>query len=41
MSYEAPFAGIKVVDLSQGIAAPYAGMLLARYRSDSHQGRGA
>ena len=31
MSYEAPFAGIKVVDLSQGIAAPYAAMLLARY----------
>jgi crotonobetainyl-CoA:carnitine CoA-transferase CaiB-like acyl-CoA transferase len=31
MSYEAPFAGIKVVDLSQGIAAPYAGMLLAQY----------
>ncbi len=31
MSYDAPFAGIKVVDLSQGIAAPYAGMLLAQY----------
>jgi crotonobetainyl-CoA:carnitine CoA-transferase CaiB-like acyl-CoA transferase len=31
MSYEAPFAGIKVVDLSQGIAAPYAAMLLAQY----------
>ena len=31
MSYEAPFAGMKVVDLSQGIAAPYAGMLLAQY----------
>jgi crotonobetainyl-CoA:carnitine CoA-transferase CaiB-like acyl-CoA transferase len=31
MSYEAPFAGIKVVDLSQGIASPYAGMLLAQY----------
>ena len=31
MSYEAPFAGIKVIDLSQGIAAPYAGMLLAQY----------
>jgi crotonobetainyl-CoA:carnitine CoA-transferase CaiB-like acyl-CoA transferase len=30
MSYDAPFAGIKVVDLSQGIAAPYAGMLLAQ-----------
>jgi crotonobetainyl-CoA:carnitine CoA-transferase CaiB-like acyl-CoA transferase len=31
MSYEAPFDGIKVIDLSQGIAAPYAGMLLAQY----------
>jgi crotonobetainyl-CoA:carnitine CoA-transferase CaiB-like acyl-CoA transferase len=31
MSYDAPFAGIKVVDLSQGIASPYAGMLLAQY----------
>jgi crotonobetainyl-CoA:carnitine CoA-transferase CaiB-like acyl-CoA transferase len=31
MSYEAPFAGIKVIDLSQGIAAPFAGMLLAQY----------
>jgi len=34
MSYEAPFAGIKVVDLSQGIAAPYAGMLLAQYGAE-------
>src|SRR5271156_3662263 len=31
MSYDAPFAGIKGGDLSQGIAAPYAGMLLAQY----------
>jgi crotonobetainyl-CoA:carnitine CoA-transferase CaiB-like acyl-CoA transferase len=31
MSYDAPFAGLKVVDLSQGIAAPYAAMLLAQY----------
>ncbi len=31
MSYDAPFAGIKVIDLSQGIASPYAGMLLAQY----------
>ncbi len=23
MSYDAPFAGLKVVDLSQGIAGPY------------------
>ncbi|HEY0184978.1 MAG TPA: CoA transferase [Rhodopila sp.] len=34
MSYDAPFAGIKVVDLSQGIAAPYAGMLLAQYGAE-------
>ncbi len=34
MSYEAPFAGIKVVDLSQGIAGPYAAMLLAQYGAD-------
>lgn len=31
MSYEAPFAGLKVVDLSQGIAGPYAAMLLAQH----------
>src|SRR5689334_19049126 len=31
MGYKAPLAGIKVIDLSQGIAAPYAGMLLAQY----------
>ncbi len=31
MSYEKPFAGLKVVDLSQGIAGPYAGMMLAQY----------
>ena len=29
MSYDAPFAGLKVVDLSQGIAGPYSAMLLA------------
>ena len=34
MSYETPFAGLKVVDLSQGIAAPYAGMLLAQYGAE-------
>ena len=34
MSYDAPFAGIKVIDLSQGIAAPYAGMLLAHQGAD-------
>lgn len=30
MSYDAPFAGLKVVDLSQGVAGPYCGMLLAQ-----------
>lgn len=34
MSYEAPFKGLKVVDLSQGIAGPYAAMLLAQYGAD-------
>ena len=34
MSYEAPFAGLRVVDLSQGVAGPYAAMLLARYGAD-------
>ena len=31
MSYDAPFAGLKVIDLSQGIAGPYAGMLLTQH----------
>jgi crotonobetainyl-CoA:carnitine CoA-transferase CaiB-like acyl-CoA transferase len=31
MSYEAPFAGLKVIDLSQGVAGPYCGMLLAQH----------
>jgi CoA:oxalate CoA-transferase len=31
MSYEAPFAGLKVIDLSQGLAAPYCGMLCAQH----------
>jgi crotonobetainyl-CoA:carnitine CoA-transferase CaiB-like acyl-CoA transferase len=34
MSYDAPFAGLKVVDLSQGIAGPYTAMLLAQYGAD-------
>lgn len=34
MSYEAPFAGLKVIDLSQGIAGPYCAMLLAQYGAD-------
>ena len=31
MSYAAPYAGVKVVDLSQGVAGPYCAMLLAQY----------
>jgi len=31
MSYEAPYRGVNVLDLSQGIAGPYATMLLAQY----------
>ena len=31
MSYDAPFAGLKVIDVSQGIAGPYCAMLLAQY----------
>ena len=34
MSFEKPYAGIKVVDLSQGVAGPYAAMLLARHGAD-------
>lgn len=34
MSYAAPFAGLKVVDLSQGVAGPYCGMLLAQHGAD-------
>ena len=34
MSYEKPFAGLKVVDLAQGIAAPYCSMLLAQYGAE-------
>ncbi len=30
MGYDAPFEGLTVVDLSQGIAGPYCGMLLAQ-----------
>jgi crotonobetainyl-CoA:carnitine CoA-transferase CaiB-like acyl-CoA transferase len=30
MSYDAPFANLKVIDLSQGIAGPYCAMLLAQ-----------
>jgi crotonobetainyl-CoA:carnitine CoA-transferase CaiB-like acyl-CoA transferase len=34
VSYDAPFAGLKVVDLSQGIAGPYCAMMLAQYGAD-------
>jgi crotonobetainyl-CoA:carnitine CoA-transferase CaiB-like acyl-CoA transferase len=34
MSYDAPFAGLKVIDLSQGVAGPYCGMLLAQHGAD-------
>ncbi|NKB60405.1 MAG: hypothetical protein GKS00_29205 [Alphaproteobacteria bacterium] len=34
MRYEAPYKGLKVVDLSQGVAGPYVGMLLAQYGAD-------
>ncbi len=31
MSYAEPFKGLKVVDLSQGVAGPYCAMMLAQY----------
>ncbi len=34
MSYDAPYKGLKVVDLSQGVAGPYTGMLMAQYGAD-------
>jgi crotonobetainyl-CoA:carnitine CoA-transferase CaiB-like acyl-CoA transferase len=34
MTYEAPYAGLKVIDLSQGVAGPYCAMLLAQYGAD-------
>ena len=34
VSYKSPFSGLKVVDLSQGIAGPYCAMLLAQYGAD-------
>jgi crotonobetainyl-CoA:carnitine CoA-transferase CaiB-like acyl-CoA transferase len=34
MSYEAPFQGLRVVDLSQGVAGPYCAMLLAQHGAD-------
>jgi len=34
MGYDAPYNGLKVVDLSQGVAGPYTGMLMAQYGAD-------
>ena len=34
MSYDAPFAGLKEIDLSQGIAGPYCAMLLAQHGAE-------
>ena len=34
MSYDKPYDGLRVVDLSQGIAGPYCAMLLAQYGAD-------
>ena len=31
MSYSAPFAGLKVIDLCQGVAGPYCAMMLAQH----------
>ncbi|MFN0164598.1 MAG: CaiB/BaiF CoA transferase family protein [Burkholderiales bacterium] len=33
-SYDRPYAGLRVLDLSQGIAGPYCAMLLAQYGAD-------
>ena len=34
MGYETPFAGLKCIDVSQGVAGPYCAMLLAQYGAD-------
>lgn len=34
MSYEFPFAGLNVVEISQGYAAPYCAMMLAQYGAE-------
>ena len=34
MSYDKPYAGLKVVDASLGIAGPHCGMLLALYGAE-------
>ena len=43
MSFERPYEGIKIVDMSQGIAGPYCAMLLAQHgaeviKVEPHQG---
>lgn len=37
MSYDKPYAGLKVVDLSQGLAGPYAAMLLRQYGAEVYK----
>lgn len=34
MSFDKPYQGLKVVDMSQGVAGPYCAMLLARHGAD-------
>lgn len=34
MSFEKPYEGLRVVDMSQGVAGPYCAMLLARHGAD-------
>lgn len=34
MSFERPYEGLKIVDLSQGLAGPYCGMLMAQQGAD-------
>tara|TARA_Y100001934_G_scaffold275567_1_gene370289 strand:+ start:11043 stop:12212 length:1170 start_codon:yes stop_codon:yes gene_type:complete len=34
MGYDAPFEGLRVIDISQGVSGPYAGMLMAQYGAD-------
>ena len=37
MTYDKPYAGMKVVDLSQGLAGPYAAMLLRQYGAEVYK----
>ena len=34
MSYDRPYQGLSVLDLSQGVAGPYCGTLMALYGAD-------